>query len=48
MRKDLEAIFAFAYTFGLGSALNDKSKDYFDTTVKDCFKAAQYPAALLV
>ena len=48
MRKDLEATFAFAYTFGLGPALNDKSKDYFDTTVKDCFKAAQYPAALLV
>ena len=48
MRKDLESIFAFAYTFGLGSALNDRSKDYFDTTVKDCFKAAQYPAAFTV
>jgi len=48
VRKDLEAIFAFCFTFGLGSALSDKSKDYFDTTVKDCFKAAQYPAPCTV
>jgi len=47
-KKDLCAMFAFAYTFGLGSALSDKSKDYFDSTVREQFKAAQYPAGFTV
>ena len=34
-KKDLCAMFAFAYTFGLGSALSDQSKDYFDSTVRE-------------
>ena len=28
----------------MGSSLDEKSKDYFDTTVRDTFKAAQFPA----
>jgi len=47
-KKDLCAIFAFAYTFGLGSGLSDKSKDYFDSTVREQFKAASYPAGFTV
>ena len=43
--KDIISLFAFSFTFGLGSALNDKCKEFFDSTIKDCFKAAQYPAA---
>ena len=41
-------MFAFAYTFGLGSALSDKSKDYFDSTVRELFKAAAYPPGFTV
>ena len=48
IKKDLLAFFAFSYTFGLGSALSDKSKDYFDGTVREQFKAAQYPAPFTV
>lgn len=40
VKKDILAIFAFSYTFGLGSGLSDKSKDYFDSTVREQFKAA--------
>ena len=47
-RKDILSIFAFSYTFGLGSSLSDKSKDYFDSTVREHFKAAQYPAPFTV
>ena len=47
-RKDILSFFAFAYTFGLGSSLSDKSKDYFDSTVREHFKAAQYPAPFTV
>ena len=43
-RKDILSLFAFAYTFGLGSSLSDKSKDYFDSTVRDIFKIAAYPS----
>ena len=48
VKKDLCAMFAFAYTFGLGSSLSDKSKDYFDSTVREQFKAAQYPNGFTV
>lgn len=41
-------MFAFAYTFGMGSALSDKSKDYFDSTVREQFKAAAYPNGFTV
>ena len=27
----------------MGASLDEKSKDYFDTRVRDTFKAAQYP-----
>ena len=40
VKKDILAVFAFSYTFGLGSGLSDKSKDYFDSTVREQFKAA--------
>lgn len=42
-KKDLEHIFAWSYTWGLGAALEDKSKEFFDTTVRDVFKAVQFP-----
>lgn len=42
-RKDLDCCMAFSFTWGLGGALDERSKDYFDTVVKDCFKTAQFP-----
>jgi hypothetical protein len=39
-RKDLDCCMAFSFTWGLGGALDERSKDYFDTVVKDCFKTA--------
>ena len=48
IKKDILSFFAFSYTFGLGSALNDKSKDYFDSTVREQFKACQIPAPFTV
>jgi dynein heavy chain len=40
----LDRLFAFSFTYGLGAALDEKSKDQFDTCVRDIFKAVQYPA----
>ena len=42
-RKDLDCIFAWSYAWGMGSALDERSKDYFDSLVKDLFKQAQWP-----
>ena len=47
-KKELICIFAFAFTHGMGSSLDEKSKDHFDTTVRDTFKAAQFPAGATV
>jgi hypothetical protein len=30
----------FSFAWGLGGGLDERSKDYFDTVVKDCFKTA--------
>jgi len=30
----------FSFAWGLGGALDERSKDYFDTVVKDCYKTA--------
>jgi dynein heavy chain len=42
-KKDLDSIFAWSYAWGLGGSLNEQGKDYFDTTVKDCFKGVSLP-----
>ena len=47
-QKDLDCLFAFSYTYGLGAALEEKSKDYFDSTVRDIFKIAAYPSGFTV
>lgn len=45
---DLERLISFAFTWGLGAALDEKSKDSFDTCVRDIFKACQYPQGFTV
>lgn len=47
-RKDIDSIMAFSYAWGMGSALDERSKDYFDTFIKDNFKSAQFPSAFTV
>ena len=42
-KNDLERLISFSFTWGLGAALDEKSKDAFDTCVRDIFKACQYP-----
>ena len=42
-KADLERLISFSFTWGLGAALDEKSKDAFDTCVRDIFKACQYP-----
>lgn len=37
-KKDLECLFAFSYTWGMGASLDPKGKDFFDTIVRDQFK----------
>jgi hypothetical protein len=32
----------------MGAALDERSKDYFDTLVKDFFKGSQFPSAFTV
>ena len=39
---------AFAFTYGLGASLDEKSKDYFDTQVREIFKIAAYPSNFTV
>ena len=43
-KSDLDRLFAFSFTWGLGASLDEKSKDHFDTCVRDVFKAVQYPS----
>jgi dynein heavy chain len=47
-RKDLDSVFAWSFAWGMGAALDEKSKDYFDGLVKELFKTASFPAALTV
>lgn len=42
-KKLIDSIFAFAYTWGLGSSLESRHKDRFDSIVRDQFKSAQIP-----
>ena len=42
-KKDIESIMCFAYTWGMGSSLDERSKNFFDPFVKDQFKSAQLP-----
>jgi hypothetical protein len=42
-KKDLDSYMGFSFAWGLGGALDERSKDYFDTVVKDCYKTAQFP-----
>ena len=37
-RKILISIFAWSYTWGMGAALDDRSKERFDDTVREVFK----------
>jgi len=39
-KKDLDSYMGFSFAWGLGGALDERSKDYFDTVVKDCYKTA--------
>ena len=47
-RKDLDAVFAWSFAWGLGASLDDWSKSYFDNLVKDCFKTANFPTSFTV
>jgi hypothetical protein len=47
-KKDLECLFAFSYTWGMGASLDPKGKDFFDTIVRDQFKMCQIPAPATV
>lgn len=42
-RKDIDAIMCFSYAWGMGAALDERSRDYFDTFIRDNFKSAQVP-----
>jgi dynein heavy chain len=42
-KKDIDSIMAFSFAWGMGASLDEKSKDYFDTFVRDNFKSAQFP-----
>jgi dynein heavy chain len=47
-KKDIDCILGFSYSWGMGAALDERSKDYFDTFIKDCFKGSQFPSAFTV
>jgi hypothetical protein len=38
--KEIDSIMAFSYAWGMGASLDERSKDYFDTYIKDNFKSA--------
>jgi hypothetical protein len=42
-RKLINCIFAWCYTWGMGAALDDRSKERFDDTVRDAFKNVAIP-----
>ena len=39
-KKILDALFAYAFAWGLGGSLTQPTKERFDTVIKDQFKAA--------
>lgn len=39
-KKDIDSIMGFSYTWGMGAALDERSKDFFDTFVRDFFKGS--------
>jgi hypothetical protein len=39
-KKDIDCILGFSYAWGMGAALDERSKDYFDSLVKDFFKGS--------
>jgi len=47
-RKDIDCLMAFSYSWGMGGALDERSKEYFDSFIKDNFKSAQFPGAFTV
>ena len=47
-RKLLSSVFAWAYTWGLGASLDERSKERFDDTVRDAFKGVHIPPSFLV
>jgi dynein heavy chain len=47
-KKDIDCILGFSYAWGMGAALDERSKDYFDSLVKDFFKGSQFPSAFTV
>jgi dynein heavy chain len=47
-KKDIDSIMAFSYAWGMGGALDERSKDFFDTFIKDNFKSAQFPQQFTV
>ena len=47
-KKLLDCVFAWSYAWGIGGSLEQKSKEKFDTVVRDQFKSAQIPASFTV
>jgi dynein heavy chain len=43
-KKDIDCIMAFSFAWGLGASLDERSKDFFDTFIRDNFKSAQIPS----
>jgi hypothetical protein len=39
-KRDIDCIMAFSFAWGLGASLDERSKDYFDSLVKDYYKSA--------
>ena len=42
-KKLMNCVFAWAYTWGMGASLDDRSKERFDDTVRDAFKGVTIP-----
>lgn len=47
-KKILDSFFVFAYTWGMGAALDELDKERFDDAVKDAFKSVQIPNSMTV
>jgi hypothetical protein len=39
-RKALDSVMCFAFAWGIGGALDERSKDFFDNYIRDSFKSA--------
>jgi dynein heavy chain len=42
-KKDIDSIMCFSYAWGMGGAIDERSKEYFDNFIRDNFKPAQVP-----